>query len=198
MSEAVAWQQALAANEIARNRWLYAVIGVATATFCTAMGAYVAIPLPFTPVPLTLQTFFVLLSGAMLGARLGVLSQLLYVVLGTAGLPMFSRGGMGPAFLLGPTGGYLIGFAAAALLVGWITSRRGGRTGWLKGTAAMLLGTAVIYLFGATYLAFVCHTGVAGALLMGVVPFLPGDAVKLAVACAIWRGSRDRVNTIFG
>ena len=194
---AVALQQGLAAREIARDRRLYAAIGVATATFCTAVGAWVAIPLPFTPVPLTLQTFFVLLSGAMLGGRLGAMSQALYLALGAAGLPVFSRGGMGAAYLLGPTGGYLIGFVVASLFVGWMMSRR-GRTGWVTGAAAMAFGAAIILILGATHLALVCRTGVEGALLLGVVPFLPGDAVKVAVACAIWRGSRDRVQTIFG
>lgn len=198
MSEAVAWQQqALAANEIARNRWLYAVIGVATATFCTALAAQVAIPLPGTDIPFTLQTFFVLLSAAMLGARLGVTSQLLYVALGTAGLPMFSAGGSGAAFLLGRTGGYLIGFVVAAFLIGLIMSGA-GRPSLLRGMTAMIVGNAAILLLGGAYLAFVLHMGVEVALAKGVVPFLPGDAVKLAVAFAIWRGSRDRVNAIFG
>ncbi len=194
---ALALQHALTTREIARHRWLYAALGVTTATFCTALGAYIAIPLPFTPVPVTLQTFFVLLSGAILGARLGAASQVLYIALGAAGLPVFSMGRVGAAFLFGVTGGYLIGFVVAAFLMGKILSGP-AKAGLLRGLTAMLVGEAAILLLGATHLAFVCHTGIVGALSQGVAPFLPGDAVKLAVAFAIWRGSRDRVNTIFG
>jgi biotin transport system substrate-specific component len=183
--------------EVVRDRRAIAAIGIASAALCTALGAYVCVPLPGTPVPMTLQTFFVLLSGVMLGRRLGTLSQLVYFVLGSAGLPLFARGGAGVATLLGPTGGYLFGFVAAAWLTGWVVSRSENAS-VLRGVMAMFIGMAVIYLFGATHLAVVWRLGVRGALVQGVVPFLPGDAVKAAAACAIWRGSRDRVKTIFG
>ncbi|MCS7251828.1 MAG: biotin transporter BioY, partial [Thermoflexus sp.] len=118
----------------------------------TALMAQISIPLPFTPVPITGQTLAVLLVGAALGSRRGALSIATYVLEGALGLPVFAGGTAGISRLQGPTGGYLIGFVAAALITGWLAER-----GWdrrpLSTALAMLAGNAVIYLFGLPWLA---------------------------------------------
>jgi len=141
--------------------------------------AQVQIPLPFTPVPLTGQTFAVLLVGAALGARRGAASLLLYLAEGAAGLPFFAGGAGGFARLAGPTGGYLIGFVLAALVVGWLADRGRDRR---FGTALpiFLLGELVIYLCGVTWLG--AYVGMQKALTAGLLPFVIGDAIKLITA----------------
>jgi biotin transport system substrate-specific component len=154
----------------------------------TALMAHLSIPLPFTPVPITGQTFAVLLCGALLGARLGTASMLLYITEGAAGLPVFAPGVKGAA-----TYGYLAGFVVAAFVVGWLADR-----GWTRdlphAIAAMVLGEVAIYAFGLLWLArFVPASQV---LALGLFPFLIGDAIKLAMAAAVlpagWRLSRRR------
>lgn len=146
---------------------------------CTAAGAQVRFRLPFSPVPVTAQTFFVLLSGALLGRRLGAASQLLYAGIGL----LWSAAVAGPPNV---TAGYIVGFVAAAYIIGAIVGD--SRSFW-RVIAGMAAGSAAIYLLGAAWLA-----GATGslqmALLQGVVPFLPGDAVKLLAAAAIVTGGR--------
>lgn len=148
-----------------------------------AGAAQVSIPLPFTPVPITGQTFAVLLTGALLGSRLGGLSLLLYLAEGTAGLPVFALGRSGLITLLGPTGGYLIAFPAAAFVAGWLAEH-----GWdrhvLTTALAMLAGNAVIYVGGVPWLARFAG-GFAEAVQLGLLPFLIGDAVKLVLAAVL-------------
>jgi biotin transport system substrate-specific component len=154
----------------------------------TGLMAHVAIPLPFTPVPITGQTFAVLLCGALLGARLGTASMLLYVTEGMVGLPVFAAA---PA--TAATYGYLAGFVAAAFVVGWFAD-----FGWTRDlprtVLAMIAGEAAIYFFGLLWLAhFVPESKV---LDFGLYPFLIGDAIKLAAAAIVvpagWRLSRAR------
>lgn len=150
----------------------------------TGLGAQIRIPLPFTPVPVTLQVFFVLLSGFLLGARFGGFSQALYVGLGTAGIPWFSgfKGGFG--ILTGITGGYLIGFIIAALLVGFFTEK------WVRlrfipaQLFLMVLGVLAIYGFGALWFWIVFQTDFLTTLLLTVIPFIPVDIAK-AVSVAL-------------
>ena len=148
----------------------------------TALSAQIAIPLPFTPVPITGQTFGVLLTGALLGPRLGAAAMLLYLLEGSAGLPFFAGGAGGAARLAGPTGGYLLSYPFAAALVGWLASR-----GWdrrpVTMLAAMLLGSLVVFALGAGWLAH--FVGLSHAVAAGVVPFLPGDAVKALLAAGL-------------
>ena len=99
-----------------------------------AVGAYIKIPIPFSPVPITLQVFFIFLAGAMLGARWGTLSVIVYLLLGIVGLPVFSGGASGLGVLLGPTGGYLIGFVVAAFLVGTLCEKKGTSNFFIKRT----------------------------------------------------------------
>lgn len=164
------------------------VVLVVGASLATAACAQIAIPLPFSPVPLTGQTFAVLLSGAVLGARRGFAAQALYLIEGVAGLPFFAGGAAGSAILLGPSGGYLLAFPLAALVTGALA-----RNGWDRrfGTmvAAMLLGSVVIFGFGLAGLSRFVPTD--RLLALGLLPFLPGDVVKATLAAiavpGVWR-----------
>ncbi len=151
-------------------------------TAAVALLAQVRIPLPFTPVPITGQTLGVLLIAAVLGARLGMASLELYLAGGLAGLPFFTGGASGLAHLTGPTGGFLAGFLAAALVVGAL-AERGWTRSWQKTAALFALGSLVIYICGAAYLSI--FTGLRQALLIGVLPFLPGDLLKAILAAAL-------------
>lgn len=154
-------------------------------TALTAVGAVFRMPLPFTPVPVTLQTLMVLLAGAMLGGVRGSLSQVLYAAWGVSGLPLFTGAAAGLAVLAGPTGGYIIGFALAAMVVGMLI-RRAHSVAAQAGVFA--LGTAVILASGWLHLTLTWTAGDMGAALMiGVLPFLPGAVLKIAAATGIWR-----------
>jgi biotin transport system substrate-specific component len=164
---------------------------VLAAAALTALAAQVAIPLPWSPVPLTGQTFAVLLSGALLGARRGFAAQALYLGAGAFGLPVFA-GGAGAALLFaGPTGGYLAAFPFAAALTGALCQRGWDRR-FVTMFAAMLLGSAVIFACGLAGLArFVPAPRLLAA---GLLPFLPGDLLKSALAAlalpVAWRRAR--------
>lgn len=168
---------------VRRSAWVYDVALVLAGSWLIALSAQVAVPLPFSPVPVTGQTAAVLLVGALLGSRRGSLAVLVYIAQGAAGLPVFAGGAFGLSRVLGPTGGYLLGFVAAAFLVGLLAER-----GWdrrpLTTAAAMALGNVVIYTVGALWLA-VFVGGLRQALAVGVVPFLPGDLLKIAVAAIL-------------
>jgi biotin transport system substrate-specific component len=158
-----------------------------------ALLAQVRIPLAFTPVPITGQTLAVLLVGAALGARRGAASLLVYLSQGLAGLPVFTSGGHGLAHLAGPTGGYLIGFIAAAFVVGALCER-GLERRWETALLPFLAGEAVIYLFGLPWLAL--FVGAPSALSLGLLPFLVGDLIKLTLAALLlpsaWRLPQSR------
>ena len=155
------------------------------------LTASAKIQVPFWPVPMTMQTFMVLFLGAALGPRLGALTVLLYLTQGAAGLPVFAgtpEKGLGIAYMAGPTGGYLLGFAAAAYIVGWLAER-----GWdrsvLRLFAAMALGHVVIFAFGVAWLTQL--VGLEKAWLLGVTPFYAATLFKTALgAClmpALWQ-----------
>ena len=166
--------------------WQVALVVAAAALL--ALAAQVQVRLPFSPVPVTGQTFVVLLSGAALGARLGPASVALYVVGGAAGLPIFAGGAAGVARLTGPTGGYLVGFIVAAYVVGALAERGWDRRLW-SAMLAMLAGEVAIYVFGLAWLAR--FPVAAGVLDAGLYPFIPGDLYKLVLAAlalpAGWR-----------
>lgn len=156
----------------------------------TAMGALISIPLQ--PVPVTLQTMFLYLAGSLLGGSLGALSQVIYIILGAIGLPVFSGGKAGLGVFLGPTGGYLLGFIAGAFVTGKIVRlRRDPGLVWV--VSAMLAGTAVVYALGVLQLVLVGKLSVEKAAAVGVLPFLPGDALKIAAASVITLKVRDRI-----
>jgi biotin transport system substrate-specific component len=152
---------------------------IAGGCLLVAALAQVRLPLPFTPVPLTGQTFAVLLVGATLGSRRGAASLVLYLVSGLAGLPVFTGLGSGLSHLAGPTGGYLIGFIAAAFATGWLCERKLDRR-WSTALLPFLVGEALIYLFGLPWLA--AFVGISRVMTAGLIPFLPGDAVKVILA----------------
>ena len=161
---------------------------VFAASLLTGLAAQIAIPLPFTPVPVTGQTFAVLLTGAALGARRGFLAQVLYLVQGVSGLPVFAGGAMGAAFLVGPTGGYLVAFPLAAALTGFLAERAWDRR-FVTMFGVMLLGSSVIFALGAFGLTRFFPP--SQVLAVGVLPFVPGDLVKSALAAlalpGVWR-----------
>lgn len=148
-----------------------------------AVSAQISIPLPFTPVPITGQTFSVLLVGASLGAVCGGASALLYLLLGIAGLPVYADGAHGWAQVTGATGGYLLGFVLAAALTGWLAERRWDRR-FSSALGAMLTGNVVIYLVGLSWLAYELDTDLLRTLELGLYPFIPGDVLKLYLAAA--------------
>lgn len=170
------------------------VIGVIGFIIATAAGAFIRIPLPFTPVPLTLQTFFVLFSGAVLGRKLGILSQAGYVILGIIGLPVFAGAHAGAAYFMGPTGGYLVGFALAAWVVGRILNEK---SGFASIVAAMFIGAVVYFGIGAAWLAIFLKISLSKAFVLGVLPFVPGDAIKIIVAASIFGRVEDRAREIY-
>jgi len=156
----------------------------------TGLMAQLRIPLPHTPVPVTGQVFAVLLSGALLGARYGALSQVLYVAIGAAGLPWFNGLRAGSGVLLGVTGGYLLGFAPAALLIGLGADRLKAARRPVGMMLLMLLGVAVIYLCGAIQFYVVMRAAVPGlglgaTLSQAVVPFVGLDVAKALLAADI-------------
>jgi len=159
---------------------------VALMAALTASGAFIRIPLPY--VPLTLQTVFVLLAGAMLGARLGALSQIIYLTVGLAGVPVFAGGG-GPGYVLQPTFGYLIGFIGGAYLVGRLIEDR--TTGYISILQTMFSGLGVIYLCGIIYLYLNLNfitgkeIGLGTVIKIGLLIPLPGDVVKTLLAALV-------------
>jgi biotin transport system substrate-specific component len=154
--------------------------GVALLSLC----AQLRFPLPFTPVPVTGQTFAVLFLGASLGSRLGIASVGAYWLAGAGGMPVFNGGSGGWGVVSGPTGGYLLGFAAAAFVVGRCAERGWDRSGRI--ILPLLFGEVLIYGFGLSWLVF--FVGPRSVLQSGLLPFIPGDVVKVAAVAAVLPG----------
>ncbi len=188
-------------EDVLRSRTARRVLGVAIFVTATALGARIAIPIPGTPVPFTLQLVCVLLSGALLGPGLGATAQIAYVTLGAMGAPVFAAGG-GVAYLLGPTGGYLLAFPLAAYTVGVLagSSGRVGRLGRLgrlgRITLGLVAGTLAIHAGGAAWLAVVTGS-LEQALRVGVGPFLAFDVVKIGLVLFITLKTRRRALELF-
>ena len=169
-------------------------VAVLFVTVLTVVAAQISVPLPFTPVPFTLQPMVVLLGGAALGSRLGMTSQVLYILVGLAGLPVFAASPMLPqgfARLLGPTGGYLMSYPIAAFAAGYLAERGFDRR-YLTSVVAMGAGLAIIFACGVTWMAFGApHVGLETAVTTGLVPFIPADIVKIFLAATVlpaaWR-----------
>lgn len=164
-------------------------LGVAAFAVAITLGAQVAVPLPLTPVPVTLQTLFVVLAGVMLGPRLGALSAGAYVAIGAAGAPVFANGGAGLPWLIGPTGGYLVAAPAAAYLAGWISNRDASAFGTLT---ALTAGVLAMYAGGVSWLVALTGEPLATLIGLGVLPFVAGDAAKVAVAFGAARVARHK------
>jgi biotin transport system substrate-specific component len=176
-----------ARTDMARPIRVAAVLLIAV---LTVVAAQVSIPLPFTPVPFTLQPMVVLLGGAALGSRLGMASQVLYLLAGVAGLPVFAASAVLPqgfARLLGPTGGYLLSYPFAAWVVGWL-AQRGFDRRYSTSVVAMVAGLTIVFLGGVSWLAWFAQPaplGLPTALRTGLLPFIPADIVKILIAAAV-------------
>lgn len=168
-----------------RLRPVALVVGAAA---LTAICAQISVHVPGTPVPVTLQTFAVLLAGAALGTKLGVASQLLYIAVGAAGAPIYAQGEGGWAAATGGTAGYLVGFVVAAAVVGWLAERGHDRR-IATSVPAMLAGSAIIYTLGVSWLAHSYGMSASAAIDAGLTPFLGGDLVKLAAAGLLLPGA---------
>ena len=148
----------------------------------TGIGAFIAIPIG--PVPITMQTLFTYLAGGILGSKWGALSQVIYVILGLIGIPFFAGGKAGIGVLVGPTGGYLIGFVVGAYVMGWLIEfRRSLSFMWIL--FSMVIGTLVIYTLGIIQLSLWLKIGLEKAILIGVLPFIVGDSLKILLATYI-------------
>ena len=149
-----------------------------------ALSAQIAVPLPFTPVPVTGQTFAILVVGMALGARRGALAVMAYLMEGASGLPVFAGGTGGMAVLMGPTAGYLFGFIPAAFATGWLAEKGWDRNA-ISTALAMAIGNAIIYVPGLTVLGTMLNATPSVTLGYGFLPFYMGDLVKLALAAAV-------------
>lgn len=184
----------LATRILPRSRTTTVVLVLAFAAL-TAAAAQIRIPLGFTPIPLTGQTFAVLLTGAALGWRAGATAQFVYVAAGLIGFPVFQGAEGGWTYATGATGGYLVGFILAAAAVGYLAEQRQDRR-ITTALPAMLAGNAVIYLAGIPWLMNVVGTDLAGGLTAGFAPFVVSDLIKVAAAGlllpAIWKMIGER------
>ena len=148
-----------------------------------SLGAYIAIPLPGTPVPIVLQNMFIVLAGFILGPWWGLVAVVFYLILGTVGMPVFSGGTGGLVKLAGPTGGYLLGYIPGVIIFGLIS--RLGKSRWYVNVAAGILGMALVYALGVPRLKWVLGVDWPKAIATGLIPFIPGDLVKIVVASVL-------------
>ena len=159
------------------TRDLLYIVGV---SLLTGLMAQIRITLPFTPIPLTGQTFAVLLSGAVLGSRRGFLSQALYLAEGAAGLPVFAGGAGSALYLLGPTGGYLWSFPVAAALLGWLVERGASRSS-SKLAGALIVSDLLILASGGAWLHILFRVPNSQSWVLGFYPFLGADILKIVL-----------------
>ena len=167
--------------------WRDAVV-VLGGALLVALAAQIQIPLPFTPVPLSGQTFAVSLVGASLGSRRGALSLVVYLLIGALGAPFYAGGTGGVATLFGPTVGYLLGFVGAAAAIGALAERRADRRP-LTAFFSFLTSSLIIFACGVAGLMITLDLSLADAFVLGVLPFIPGDLIKSALAAGILPGS---------
>jgi biotin transport system substrate-specific component len=168
---------------IEKLRWV--VLSSLMAAF-TAIGAYIHVPIG--PVPIVLSTLFVLLSGLLLGSRWGLVSMGLYLLVGAIGIPVFAGGKGGLAHFLGPTGGYLLGYVLSAWVTGFLSDRSRGIL--IFEIVAVFIGSLAIYSLGIPWLKWVTRMPWHKTFMLGMVPFLIGDAVKASVALMLARAVR--------
>lgn len=165
------------------------LIGLMSALMCVA--GPLSVPLPFTPIPISLTNLAIYLTAYALGCKYGTISYVIYLLLGTAGLPVFSGFTGGLSKLAGPTGGYLIGFILTAAICGFSADHSGGkRTIQLAG---MVFGTLAAYLFGTVWLCAQMNLTPVQGLIAGVIPYLPGDFIKILLAAVIGNNIRHTV-----
>lgn len=175
--------------DVVSRTWVSQIALVIGAAAFVGISAQIIIPLPFTPVPLTMQTFAVLLSAAALGSLRGMAAMAVYAIAGIAGVPWFAEGTSGFAM---PSFGYILGFIVAAFVVGRLAERGNYTRTPLRMAGLMVIGNVVIYAFGVTWLAAALSVSFGQAMMLGAYPFLIGDAIKIALAAGllplIWKG----------
>jgi biotin transport system substrate-specific component len=176
----------LRSSELAAPGALRPVVYAALFAALTAVGAYLFVPIG--PVPIVLQNMFVFLTGLLLGSRWGLASVAVYLLAGLCGLPVFAGGAGGIGRLFGPTGGFLLGYLPAVFLTGMVAER--GLGSMRRDVLAMVLGSAVLYACGVPWLKAVAGLSFEKAVAVGVLPFLVGDALKIAAAALIARAVR--------
>jgi biotin transport system substrate-specific component len=180
-----------------RSTLLTDVLLVLAGTGFVALAAQVSFDIPGTPVPITGQTFAVVLVGASLGALLGLASLGLYLFVGALGAPVYADAHHGWDVLTGPTGGYIIGFVLAAVVTGWLAQQRWDRR-FSSAVAAMLTGNVLIYAVGLPWLAIDQDLGFTDTMEAGLAPFIPGDLLKLYLAGALLPGAWRLVERLKG
>jgi len=187
--------EAVLKREVIVNKTSCRALGVSIFVILTSLGAFVRIPLPFTPVPLTLQTLFVLLSGLFLGNHLGAITQISYVILGMSGLPIFAGAGSGLNYLLGPTGGYLFGFVLAAFFVGKFIKHV--KDNLFSVLSVLFIGDLIILICGILWLKLLLGYPSVKLLSIGLIPFIPGDLLKAVFAASLYLKFKNRLKEIF-
>jgi biotin transport system substrate-specific component len=181
-------------KEIITSRILCRVFCVLAFIVLMSLGAFVRLPLPFTPVPLTLQTFFVLLSASLLGSTLGGLAQAGYIFLGVSGLPVFAEAGSGLSYLIGPTAGYLLGFVLATLWLGRFIKY--AQNSLLSAFAILCAADLIILSCGSIWLKFIFNYSFPQIILLGFIPFIPGDLLKAFLAGIIYLKLKFRIQKV--
>jgi biotin transport system substrate-specific component len=159
--------------------WIRNLVLIIGGSFLIALFARIAIPLPFSPVPIALQGHLCLLLGVLFGSRIGALTVLTYLLQGALGMPVFALGHAGIPVLLGPTGGYLIGYVLGTFVTGYLVERSGSKN-LRQACLAMVIGNLLIYLCGLSQLSL--FVGIERVFLVGMLPFLLGDCLKLVMA----------------
>jgi biotin transport system substrate-specific component len=193
MSEKAMTIPSVVIDRLVRGRAAADMLLVIGASALIAIAAQVAIPLPFTPVPLTLQPLAVIFVGVALGSTRGAAAAALYLLEGMSGLPVFAQGHGGPAWLLGATAGYLYSYPFAAWVAGYVSERGWGST-VLRAVSGMLLALTVIYLGGWCWLAAL--TDARSAFAAGVAPFVLADVIKVALGAALLPKAQQIVSRV--
>jgi biotin transport system substrate-specific component len=168
---------------IKREALIYNILLIVGGSIFIALSAQIAIPVPFSPIPITGQTFAIILTGAFLGSRLGGLAVIAYLLEGAAGLPVFAQAHFGIVHLFGPTGGYLLGFVPAAFIVGYLAEHGWGKS-FISSLIMMSLGTTVIFVVGLAWLSIALNT--ENILTLGFYPYLTGALIKILFAALIF------------
>ena len=186
--------EAVLRKEVILNRRICRTCAVFVSVILITLGAFVRISLPFTPVPITLQTFFVLLSAGLLGRRLSLITQTSYIFLGVLGLPVFTGAASGLGYLISPTAGYLLGFILAAIFAA--VSLKQVKNSLLKVLAVFCIASAMILLTGSLWLKVSFGISLTQSLLMGFAPFIFGDFLKALAATLAYLGFKNRVESV--